>query len=68
MTQCAAKNFMKANLFSLAPQFQVGEVGARFGPSLMPSGDPYAWTRIEPVWRAIAAKVDPYNWPSNRAF
>lgn len=36
-----------------------GEVGARFGPSLMPSGDPYAWTRIEPVWKAIAAKVDP---------
>ncbi len=36
-----------------------GEVGARFGPSLMPSGDPYAWTRIEPMWRAIAAKVDP---------
>ena len=35
-----------------------GEVGARFGPSLMPSGDPYAWTRIEPVWQAIAAKVD----------
>lgn len=36
-----------------------GEVGARFGPSLMPSGDPYAWTRIEPIWSAIAAKVDP---------
>ncbi|WP_026375443.1 NADP-dependent phosphogluconate dehydrogenase [Aestuariibacter salexigens] len=36
-----------------------GEIGARFGPSLMPSGDPYAWTRIEPVWKAIAAKVDP---------
>lgn len=36
-----------------------GEVGARFGPSLMPSGDPYAWTRIEPVMKAIAAKVDP---------
>lgn len=36
-----------------------GEVGARFGPSLMPSGDPYAWTRIEPVFEAIAAKVDP---------
>ena len=35
-----------------------GEVGARFGPSLMPSGDRYAWTRIEPVWQAIAAKVD----------
>lgn len=36
-----------------------GEEGARFGPSLMPSGDPYAWTRIKPVWQAIAAKVDP---------
>lgn len=35
-----------------------GEVGARFGPSLMPSGDPYAWTRIKPMWEAIAAKVD----------
>lgn len=35
-----------------------GEVGARFGPSLMPSGDPYAWTRIKPIWQAIAAKVD----------
>ena len=36
-----------------------GEVGARFGPSLMPSGDPYAWTRIEAMWQAVAAKVDP---------
>ncbi len=36
-----------------------GEVGARFGPSLMPSGNPYAWTRIEPVLTSIAAKVDP---------
>ncbi|WMS88639.1 NADP-dependent phosphogluconate dehydrogenase [Pleionea litopenaei] len=35
-----------------------GEVGARFGPSLMPSGDPYAWTRIKPIWEAIAAKVE----------
>lgn len=35
-----------------------GEVGARFGPSLMPSGDRYAWARIEPIWKAIAAKVD----------
>ncbi|MBO1256214.1 NADP-dependent phosphogluconate dehydrogenase [Alteromonas sp. 5E99-2] len=35
-----------------------GEVGARFGPSLMPSGNPYAWTRIEPVWHAASAKVD----------
>lgn len=36
-----------------------GEVGARFGPSLMPSGATTAWTAIEPIWRAVAAKVDP---------
>lgn len=35
-----------------------GEVGARFGPALMPSGSAYAWTRIKPIWQAIAAKVD----------
>lgn len=35
-----------------------GEVGARFGPSLMPSGPLVAWDRIKPIWEAIAAKVD----------
>jgi 6-phosphogluconate dehydrogenase len=36
-----------------------GEVGARFGPSLMPGGDPASWQHLEPIWKAIAAKVDP---------
>lgn len=36
-----------------------GEEGARFGPSLMPGGDFEAWKEIEPIWKAIAAKVDP---------
>jgi len=35
-----------------------GEVGARFGPALMPSGNAEAWKRIEPIWQAISAKVD----------
>lgn len=35
-----------------------GEEGARFGPSLMPSGDPKAWAAIEGIWKAIASKVD----------
>ncbi|HEV7557015.1 MAG TPA: NADP-dependent phosphogluconate dehydrogenase, partial [Kofleriaceae bacterium] len=35
-----------------------GEEGARFGPSLMPGGKPEAWKILEPVWMAIAAKVD----------
>ena len=36
-----------------------GEVGARFGPSLMPGGHPASWEHLRPIWEAIAAKVDP---------
>ena len=35
-----------------------GEEGARFGPSLMPGGDPSSYAEIAPIWTAIAAKVD----------
>jgi len=35
-----------------------GEVGARFGPSLMPGGDPASWQHLKPIWEAVAAKVD----------
>ncbi|MGB0793358.1 MAG: NADP-dependent phosphogluconate dehydrogenase [Opitutales bacterium] len=35
-----------------------GEEGARFGPSLMPGGSEEAWAHLEPIWKAIAAKVD----------
>ncbi|MCG9713715.1 NADP-dependent phosphogluconate dehydrogenase [Shewanella insulae] len=47
----------KFSFFSCA--ISGGEMGARFGPSLMPSGDIKAWDRIKPIWEAIAAKVDP---------
>jgi 6-phosphogluconate dehydrogenase len=36
-----------------------GELGARFGPSLMPGGSKKAWKLLKPIWEAIAAKVDP---------
>jgi len=35
-----------------------GEIGARFGPALMPGGDADAYKELEPIWNAIAAKVD----------
>jgi 6-phosphogluconate dehydrogenase len=35
-----------------------GEEGARFGPSLMPGGDPSSFEEIKAIWNAIAAKVD----------
>ena len=35
-----------------------GEDGARFGPSIMPGGDPAAWPHVKPIFQAIAAKVE----------
>ena len=35
-----------------------GEEGARFGPSMMPGGDKDAYQVMQPVFDAIAAKVD----------
>ena len=34
-----------------------GEEGARFGPSIMPGGDPEAWPAVKPIFQAISAKV-----------
>ena len=35
-----------------------GEEGALLGPSIMPGGNPDAWPALEPIFKAIAAKVD----------
>jgi 6-phosphogluconate dehydrogenase len=35
-----------------------GELGARFGPSMMPGGDPESWKHLKPIWEAVSAKVD----------
>jgi 6-phosphogluconate dehydrogenase len=34
-----------------------GEEGARFGPSIMPGGNPEAWPYVKEIFQAIAAKV-----------
>ncbi len=35
-----------------------GEHGARFGPCIMPGGDAQAYETVQPIFEAIAAKVD----------
>jgi 6-phosphogluconate dehydrogenase len=35
-----------------------GEEGARFGPSIMPGGNPAAWPHVQEIFQAIAAKVE----------
>jgi len=35
-----------------------GEEGARFGPSIMPGGNPAAWDSVKDIFQSIAAKVE----------
>lgn len=35
-----------------------GEEGARYGPSIMPGGDPEAWPHVKDIFQSISAKVD----------
>jgi len=35
-----------------------GEEGALKGPSIMPGGSKAAWSHVEPIFKAVAAKVD----------
>jgi len=35
-----------------------GEEGARYGPSIMPGGNPEAWPHIKPIFQAICAKSE----------
>lgn len=54
------ENFLKEKgLKFIGSGVSGGEEGARFGPSLMPGGSFESWKELEPIWTAIAAKVDP---------
>ena len=53
------KALTELNLQFIGSGVSGGEEGARFGPSLMPGGSFEAWKELEPIWTAIAAKVDP---------
>jgi len=52
MQQCAERqiHFMGIGISG-------GEKGARYGPSIMPGGDPQAYAALQPMLEAVAAKV-----------
>ena len=52
------KELAAKNLHFFGMGVSGGEEGARFGPSMMPGGDKDAYKTMEPVFNAIAAKVD----------
>jgi len=52
------QDLAKKGILFLGTGISGGEEGARFGPSIMPGGNPDAWQRVQPIFQAIAAKVD----------
>ncbi len=52
------QDLAKKGILFLGTGISGGEEGARFGPSIMPGGNPEARQRVQPIFQAIAAKVD----------
>jgi len=51
------KDLEKKGILFVGSGVSGGEEGARYGPSLMPGGNPAAWPAIKPIFQAICAKV-----------
>src|SRR5258708_2938947 len=56
-TNGRTKNLAEKGILFIGTGVSGGEEGARFGPSIMPGGNPAAWPHVKPIFQAIAAKV-----------
>lgn len=57
-TERRTKELDKKGILFVGSGVSGGEDGARYGPSLMPGGNPKAWPHIKPIFQSIAAKVN----------
>lgn len=48
----------KEGIFLVGSGVSGGEEGALWGPSLMPGGNKEAYAKVQPIWEAVAAKVE----------
>ena len=58
-TERRTKSVEESGLLYIGTGVSGGEEGALKGPSLMPGGSKEAWPLVEPIFKAIAAKVGP---------
>jgi len=56
-TRRRTKDLESKGLLFVGSGVSGGEEGARYGPSLMPGGNPAAWPSIKPIFQAICAKA-----------
>jgi len=57
-TSRRVERLTKSGLHFVGTGVSGGEEGARYGPSIMPGGDPAAWSALQPIFEAISAKTD----------
>lgn len=57
-TERRCKDLEAKGILYIGTGISGGEEGARFGPSIMPGGNPAAWPHVKPIFQAISAKVD----------
>ena len=57
-TERRAASLEAAGLRYIGTGVSGGEEGALWGPSIMPGGQPEAYTLVEPIFKAIAAKAE----------
>lgn len=53
----------RKNIHFIGAGVSGGELGARYGPSIMPGGSEGAWPAVKEMFQSISAKVDPSNLP-----
>lgn len=57
-TDRRTKELEKVGILFVGSGVSGGEDGARYGPSLMPGGNPKAWPHIKQIFQSICAKVN----------
>src|ERR1700729_2126478 len=57
-TNRRTKDLAEKGILFIGTGVSGGEEGARFGPSIMPGGNPAAWPHVKEIFQAIAAKVE----------
>ncbi len=57
-TQARTEKLAKENIHFMGIGISGGELGARFGPSIMPGGDKVAYKRIEKMLQDVSAKAE----------
>ena len=57
-TNRRTQDLAKKGILYIGTGISGGEEGARFGPSIMPGGNPDAWPHVKDIFQSIAAQVD----------